>query len=201
MPGATTAARIRVAHATPGRFRLQISPAHRTPETLAEIQQRLDVTPGVTSTRVKPETGSVVVQHRLDAAFDDILERAGLSEQLLVEALPPRLRTLARSEGSHLAHGVTDWFFDLDARLSRASGGWLDLKMAIPLTLLGTAAWRFAATASEGTAWLEMPPLAVLYYAFDSFVKLHQPSIERNPVPANRVGPRARMLPEQDAAS
>ncbi|MGI8550376.1 MAG: hypothetical protein ACR2PL_06185 [Dehalococcoidia bacterium] len=99
---------------------------------------------------------------RSNEAVAALLDKAGLSEEALLDALPPRLRGDVRSESSRVARDVTDRFYDADARLQRATGGWLDLKMAIPLGLLGTALRR---TAAEGTAWLSVPPYLLAYYA------------------------------------
>lgn len=190
---------IGVSHRVPGRFRLRVAREHRTPETFDRIERSLNSASGVQRTVVNPATGSVLVQHEPDSALEDVLEEAGLSTELIVEALPPRLRGLVRSEASHIGIAASDWFFDLDARVSRATDGWIDLKMAVPLGLLGAASWRFTAAAAEGEALIAVSPYVLLYYAFDSFVKLHQPAIQREVVPAEQVGPRARMAPEKES--
>jgi hypothetical protein len=194
--GTTAEPRIRLVHSSPRRFRLKVPRGDRTPETMAGIRRRLESTPGVTRADVNPDTGSVLVHHDVNAAFEDLLERAGLSENVLLAAVPPRLRHAVRGEASRAAAGVTDWFFAADARLARATGGWLDLKMAIPIGLFSAAAWRSAA---EGAAFLEIPPYILLWYAFDSFMKFHQPTLERQPVSPQRVNEAGQLAPEEGA--
>ena len=192
--GAEVEPRIRLVHSTHKRFRLKVPPAERTPELMMRVRRRLEATPGVTRAELNPDTGSILVHHAPGAAFEDLLEQAGLSESVLLSAVPPRLRQAVRGDASRVASGATDWFFAADARLARATGGWLDLKMAVPIGLLSAAAWR---TAAEGAAFLEIPPYILLWYAFDSFMKFHQPTLERQPVAPARVGAAGKLLPEQ----
>jgi hypothetical protein len=189
---------IRLVHRTPARFRLRVPAAQRTPEHLEQLRQQLQSTPGVRRAEINRETGSILVHHDEGAVVEDLLEKAGLSEQVLLDAVPPRMRGMVRAEASTVATDATDAFFDLDARLSRATGGWLDLKMAIPLGLLTAATWRFIA---EGGAFLSVPPYLLLYWAFDSFTKLHQPEIERQTVERRRVGHRGRLVGEHEGAA
>ena len=149
---------------------MRLPASERTPQAMANLQQRLGAVPGVTRTEARTESGSIVVYHRDDYAVDDILAQAGLVSEGLLDAVPPRLRGEAGAEASKLAQGVSNWLSDMDGRLSRATDGWLDLKMAVPLGLLGTAAWR---TLAEGLVWAELPPYVLLYYTFDAFMKLH----------------------------
>jgi hypothetical protein len=186
---------IRLVHSTPRRFRLRVSDAQRNPDRLEQLRRRLEAAPGVQHAEANAQTGSILVHHEEDVAVDDLLEKAGLSEQVLMDAVPPRMRGMVRAEASNIATDATDWFFDLDARLSRATDGWLDLKMAIPLGLASAAAWRFAA---EGGAFLAVPPYMLMWWAFDSFTKLHQPQIERPTVESRRVGRRGRLTSEHD---
>lgn len=196
--GTTAPPRIRLVHSTGKRFRLKVPATERTPETMTRIQRRLEATPGVTRAEVNPDTGSILVHHDGSEAFEDLLERAGLSENVLLAAVPPRLRQAVRGDASRAASGVSDWFFAADARLARATGGWLDLKMAVPIGLFSAAAWR---TAAEGAAFLEIPPYILLWYAFDSFMKFHQPTLERQPVLPERVSSSGHLLPEEAPAS
>jgi sulfur carrier protein ThiS len=187
---AVEAGQIRVVHRTTRRFRLKLPVAGRSGARLAALHARLTSTEGVLATEVNGQTGSILVHHDVSVTLEDLLEQAGLSEDVLVEALPPRLREQVRGEASHVAQRLADRFFEADAQLSRVTGGWLDLKMAIPLGLLGAGVWRLLA---EGFNVLEAPPYLFLWWSFDSFVKLHQPQIERSVVPAARVGRAARL--------
>lgn len=180
----------------PGRARLRVTKAHRKSGTLTRAQQALASTPGVRSTEVNPDTGSILIRHDPEQPLGELLERAGLSEEILYEAMPPRLRQHVRGEASHLARSVSDHFYALDARVARLSDGWLDLKMAIPIGLLATAAWRFMA---EG-AWVEVPPYILLYYTFDTFMKFHQPTLTRPAVDPSHVGRGGEMVPLRETA-
>ncbi len=192
-PPAAEAGPIRIVHRTNRRFRLKPPAAGRSAARLAWLRSRLDATPGVTHTEVNAETGSILVHHDASTTLEDLLEQAGLSEDVLLEGLPPRLRAQVRGEASHLAQRLTDRFFEADAQLSRATDGWLDLKMAVPLGLLSAGVWRLLA---EGFSVLEVPPYLLVWWGFDTFVKLHQPQIERTEVPAALVGRTARLRAE-----
>jgi hypothetical protein len=190
---ATDAGPVRVVHRTTRRFRLKAPAAGRSAARLAWLHSRLASTPGVSTAEVNLQTGSVLVHHEASTTLEELLQRAGLSQDVLLEGVPPRLRDQVRSEASEVAQQLSDRFFELDAELSRTTGGWLDLKMAIPLGLLGVGVWRLLA---EGVTALEIPPYIFLWWSFDSFVKLHQPQIERTVAPAEQVGRHARLRPE-----
>jgi hypothetical protein len=59
-----------IVHATPGRIRLRIARAHRTPETFQQIEGLFGMLPGIESIDTTPGTGSVLV--RYDPATVDI---------------------------------------------------------------------------------------------------------------------------------
>ncbi|MGH9550712.1 MAG: hypothetical protein ACRD3W_15130, partial [Terriglobales bacterium] len=51
---------------------------------------------------------------------------------------------------------------------------WLDLKMLVPITLAGAAIWKIM----RDKAWIgEVPGFVLLYYAYDSYMKFHGPSV------------------------
>jgi hypothetical protein len=59
-----------IVHATPGRIRLRIARAHRTPETFQQIEGLFGMLPGIETIEATPGTGSVLV--RYDPATIDI---------------------------------------------------------------------------------------------------------------------------------
>lgn len=82
---------------------------------------------------------------------------------------------------STTATGVITALDDLNQRLSRATGGKLDLKLLFPLTL---GALGLCQVLAEGLGLTEIPGYVLLWYAFDSFYKLHEQRPQRVAVAA-----------------
>jgi len=76
-----------------------------------------------------------------------------------------------RQEHSTTATGLMDALTDLDSRLARLTGGRVDIKLLVPVGL-GILAARQIATVGLGLG--QVPGYVLLWYAFDSFYKLHQ---------------------------
>jgi hypothetical protein len=165
-----------------GRVRVRLHPAHRHEAVLGEVQQDLLTRAGISTVTTNTQTGSVLVQydrHRLTR--DDLLsmlrdvgimarDMSGGAEEL-PEALDPSAGGSEVVPHSTTATGLMDALTDLDRRLSDLTGGKLDVKLLFPLGL-GIMATRQIATAGLGLA--EVPGYVLLWYAFDSFYKLHQ---------------------------
>ncbi len=168
-----------VSHA-PGRVRLRVSHAHRTPQQMKQIAAQLEAHPDVSDVRTNVKTGSIVVHHK--------------RENSSREAVYSTLKDLGIIF-NHVTHGESDAgaevanaFADLNQRVADATDGRVDLRFLVPLGL-GTLAVRQLLV--KGLQ-LEIVPWYVLaWYAFDSFIKLHythkgQPTREGYELPPNR---------------
>lgn len=161
-----------VVHSLPGRTRLKVPRAHRTPHAMARVREALQSVPGVRRVDVNATTGSVLVHHDAEAVkLDDVAESLEAGTDFVLALVPPRERAWVRAEVSTVAHRVRTAFTTLDASISDATAGWVDLKMLVPIALISAAAVQV--TITEGN-WTAVPPYVLLYYAFDTFMKCHQ---------------------------
>lgn len=162
---------IMVAHHTHGRTRLRVARRYRDPATLAQVQRTLQQVPGVRRVEVNSTAGSVVLHHDpATTRLEDVSD--ALEDQLdfFLSIVPPRERPQAAAEVSALAHALQRQFHDLDAAVRRATAGWIDLKMLVPVVFLGAAVVQV--TVTEGS-WAAVPPYLLVYYAFDTYMKFH----------------------------
>lgn len=169
-----------VSHA-PGRMRVRLLREHRDPEALAQIERELGGRPGVSSVTTDHRTGSILVKYdHLALAKDDVtsmlldvgivaLDLIGAEDAAedLGEERAPR-GVAPHSSG---ATSVLDAVTDLDHRISRLTGGKVDLKLLVPAGL-GLLALR--QIAQNGLGLGTVPGYVLLWYTFDSFYKLHQ---------------------------
>jgi hypothetical protein len=169
-----------VSHA-PGRTRVRLHPEHRDPATLKQIEDGLSGRAGVGSVSTDARTGSVLIHYDARAlARDDlraVLRDVGVVALGLVGADEAR-EELGGERGprgvaphSSGAVSVLDALTDLDHRISRLTGGKVDLKLMVPAGL-GLLALR--QIAANGLGLAQVPGYVLLWYTFDSFYKLHQ---------------------------
>jgi hypothetical protein len=169
-----------VSHAK-GRMRVRLHQEHRSPEALKQIERDLSDREGVASVSTDARTGSVLVHYdHLALSKDDL--RAMLFDVGIValdllgaEEVPEELGREAAAGGvaphSASAISVLDALTDLDHRISRMTGGKVDLKLLVPAGL-GLMALRQVAINGLGLG--QVPGYVLLWYTFDSFYKLHQ---------------------------
>jgi hypothetical protein len=171
----------RIVSRAPGRMRVRLGREHRDPEALAQIQRELGAQAGVSSVTTDHRTGSILVRYdHLALAKDDVtsmlldvgivaLDLIGAEDAAdeLGEERAPR-GVAPHSTG---ASSVLDAVTDLDHRISRLTGGRLDLKLLVPAGL-GLLALRQIGLNGLGLG--QVPGYVLLWYTFDSFYKLHQ---------------------------
>ena len=164
-----------VSHA-PGRVRVRLRPDHRDAETLTRAEQHLGEQPGVATVTTNVRTGSLLLSFDhvgvSKADLFGMLYDAGIVARDLLDAeeIPEDLGA-ERQEHSTTATGLMDALTDLDTRLSRLTGGRIDIKLLVPVGM-GILAARQIATVGLGLG--QVPGYVLLWYAFDSFYKLHQ---------------------------
>lgn len=172
----------RIVSQTPGRVRIRLHPEHRQQAVLGPIEQELRGCEGVSNVATNARTGSVLIQYdRHHLSFDDVLALChdlGMVAKDVTDAelIPDDADQSAASVQPEVGHSSTavtvmDALTDLDRRVSDLTGGKLDVKLLFPLSL-GALAVRQIATSGLGLA--EVPGYVLLWYAFDSFYKLHQ---------------------------
>jgi hypothetical protein len=163
-----------VSHHLPSRTRYRLPKGRRSAETSRRIVDRVSKVMGVKSVDVNHRTGSVFVVHEehpeilhgLCAAFDSIAD--DLFEEVMeeeAEAIPGF---------SIVAHLLKKRAGSLDDFLAKKTNNMLDLKMLVPLLLLGAGLYKVSKT----KAWMqEIPAWVLFYYAYDSYLKFHPPEV------------------------
>ena len=160
---------VKVVHRLPHRTRIKMPKVHRTPAKMEKMGERLRQIEGVKGVEVDHRTGSILLKHNEDPG---IIESLMLS---LEDAGDLFLSVMMEEEGPESELSVVSKFLketlgSANANVSRSTRGFIDLRMLVPLGFLGTALWKLRQT--EGLM-LEVPPYVLLWYAWDSYMKLH----------------------------
>ena len=88
----------------------------------------------------------------------------------MLDLVPPREREGITEGSSRLAEHIRRNCAGLNAWVAELTGGWIDLKMLVPLAFVGIAAAQlFASGGLSGAS-----PYLLLYVAFDTYVKFHE---------------------------
>ncbi|MBS1993143.1 MAG: hypothetical protein JSS86_20300 [Cyanobacteria bacterium SZAS LIN-2] len=162
---------VKVVHRLPHRTRIRMPKVHRTPGKMEKMGDRLSKIEGVKGVSVDHRTGSILLEHHEDPSFIEglmaSLEEAGdLFLSVMMEDSGPE------SELSIVSRFLKDTLGSANANVSASTRGFIDLRMIVPLSFLGAAIWKIRHTKE----WMiEVPPYVLLYYAFDSYMKLHHP--------------------------
>jgi hypothetical protein len=160
---------VKVVHRLPHRTRVKMPKVHRTPGKMEKMAERLRKIDGVGSVEVDHRTGSILLNHtdepgiieKLMASFEDV---GDLFLSVMMEDEGPE------SELSFVSKFLKETLGTANSNMSRSTRGFIDLRMMVPLGFLGTALWKMRGTKE----WLlEVPPYVLLWYAWDSYMKLH----------------------------
>ncbi len=158
---------------TPGRLRVRLPPERRNRQFAGQLHDHLVGQLGHSEVKVTIPTGSVTIHydpHR--HTVDDVvamLRDVGVIMEGVSEGAEPQdiLEHLGTSSG---AQSVIQALDDLNRRVSLYTGRRVDLRFLFPLTL---GALGFYKAARSGLQLADVPAAILLYYAFDSFQKLH----------------------------
>lgn len=166
-----------VAHHTPGRTRLKVPHTHRHPEHLDRVKVAIEEIEGVAKVHVNHRTGSITVHHDTNMAILEAIalaleKHSGELLSLLAEEAP------ALGEIGLVAAGVGVVGSLFKGVLSKVTAGeagseplkFSDLKTMIPAGFLAAGLYQALRTES---IWKGITPLALLYWAFDSYWKLN----------------------------
>ncbi len=164
-----------VRHHLPHRTRLRVPKQHRQDKTFSELESRLKKVRGVKDVEINPKTGSVLIHHH---AKENVLDELGLAVQEIAaelfeaifeieEAEVPGLSILSKMVKSHLSK--------MDTSVASATGNVIDLKTVVPVSLALAAVFK----GIRDKAWIgEVPAFVLFYYAYDSYMKFHGPSVQ-----------------------
>ena len=200
--GQTRAARAaRIAHHVPGRLRLKVLGVPTEKDYFAAVKEVIASLEGVDSVRVNAASSSIVIDYSpVDTVFhfrlkDDPTVNSWLrleGEDALLACVDEAVASGPHYLGAHsrMADGILSGAEQLDTRLRRASDGYLDLKLLLPLAFAAATSMRQAR--GRGTPmWLSLGT-----FAFNSFLTLHR---ERTEAPVVKIvatrAPRVRTKP------
>ncbi|AVZ31703.1 HMA2 domain-containing protein [Nodularia spumigena] len=156
---------------TPGRLRLRISPPHRHPREMQSITNVLKAQSQIIQVRTNINSGSIIINHD---------GRNATLENVLTTLLDLGVTFADITEGnSEAAEDVKRAIINLNKRFEQATSGEVDLRFIFPLGLSILAVRQILVKGLQ----LEIIPWYVLaWYAFDSFMKLNNPSqLQLNP--------------------
>jgi hypothetical protein len=173
----------RIVHQVPGRIRIKVTGAREDSEYFAVVRRLISELSGVESVRVNATSSSIVVAYNpSNLVFHFRLrESEKVSEWLdltggdgmfaaMDDAVTTGIRYLERH--SRLAESVVSTAEQLDTSLRRASDGYLDLKVLLPLGI--AAATSLHKARGKGTPmWMTMG-----IFAFNAFLSLHRHRID-----------------------
>ena len=180
------ARRARIVHHVSGRLRIKVTDAKAEEEFYVAVQRMLGELPGVDSVRVNPASSSIVVDYRpSDTLFHSRLQEdsevgSWLSldaEDTLTTAVDEVVTASARYLGKHsrVAESIVSTAEHLDASLRKASDGYLDLKVLLPLGVV--VATSLTKARGRGTPmWLTLST-----FAFNTFLTFHRQRIDHPP--------------------
>ncbi|MDQ2733100.1 MAG: heavy-metal-associated domain-containing protein, partial [Armatimonadota bacterium] len=160
---------LRVVHALPGRMRLKLETHIEDPAELFVWETMLKEAPGVQEVTVNPATRSLLVQY--DPEMEHVFHHLGVRRLSgeWVPVQPEGPETIHKTPPTPTAKAIARGFWMMDRRLFNASGGKLDLKLAVPGALLGFGLFELL-TGAELAA-VTFPTLA--WYAYNFFIHLH----------------------------
>ena len=174
--GPETTPHAHVASKSRGRVRFRLHPKSRQPHHLRRIREQLAAQPGVTRVTSNPATGSVVVNydpsqlthddvftllHDIGCVIHEAVEPG--SEDEPEEGLPDAKRS---QPATHFMAAIDR----LDRRIGKITGHKANLRLIFPTTLSVIGVFKIA---RDGLGLAEVPGIIMLWYAFDSFWKLH----------------------------
>jgi len=171
-----------VAHHSPGRTRIKVPKNQR--HNLHQLKENLQNTPGVNNVEINHSTGSVLVHHDHEMPIFEVLHKAvetvgtdlltTLIEGETAELLGPATIVatgvgLIASMGKSFI-GRRQVAEGTEAAPPFLSGAPTDLRILLPAGFLLAAAYRAWETESF---WVGVSPLALAYWAFDTYWKFN----------------------------
>jgi len=160
-------------HWMPGRARLRV-PKPRTATQVRILAGRVARSRRVLDVDANPATGSLLVSFDADDPIDLIVDGLRVAGLEVVSAVDPALeRVPTHSSGASLIRHVMR---TANARLHVATRGNVDLRLVVPAIYLILAVRNLARQRGclRDASWYQL-----LYWAFDSFVKLHEEAMQQ----------------------
>ncbi len=150
---------------TPRRLRLRVATDHRQPQEMQRIASSLEAQPNIIQVRTNISHGSIVINHE---GKDESLKN------VVATLIDLGIIFTDITEGqSEAATGITNAIINLNKRVERVTNGEIDLRVLFPLGLSMLAIRQLFV---KGLQFEAIPWYVLAWYAFDSFMKLHDTS-------------------------
>jgi copper chaperone CopZ len=172
-----------IVHHVPGRLRIKVKDAKANVDFFSNIKKVLGILPGVNSVRVNPLSSSIVIDYPAsDVAFHlklldspEVKSWLSMDQQDSITAFINQAisKSIPYSEQhSRIAEVIVSVAEQLDIGLRKASNGYLDLKLLLPLGIaVGTSLHK---ARGRGTPmWITLST-----FAFNSFLSMHHQRID-----------------------
>ena len=180
-----------LAHHLPHRTRYRVGKKHRNETSVKRIRDSVMAVPGVKSVEVNDRTGSVLVHHEERSGMLDALSAAlgGVGEDIFEELIETSIEEIVPG-GSIIAHLIKQRVGSVNASVAGLTNNVVDLKMLLPMGFLTAGIIQ----ASRNRNWFAQVPAWVLfYYAYDSYLKFHGPSVRLDGAQPGGNGPVLRL--------
>ncbi|MBV9100365.1 MAG: hypothetical protein JOZ46_12530 [Candidatus Dormibacteraeota bacterium] len=162
-----------VTHSAAGRMRVRVAGtrADRTRALRAAHDQLRDRASVSTNAR----TGSALIAYdpaELDAAAVVAMLRE--ADHMFRRLEPPAVRRRVDGPGSQVAHRLQGVLGGANRSVYAATQGGVDLRVLVPAAFAGLALRQLV---RQGVRVRDAPWYVLAYYAFDSYMKLHDPNV------------------------
>ena len=156
---------------TPGRLRIRVRPERRRSDFMQRVQAHVGGKHGIKGVETNANTGSVTVkydpsQHSSADVWSMLRDLGVVAETVTGEDLPG----LDAGGSSETGAGIVNAVSELDQQIAQLTGHKVDLKVIVPLGLGTLGAVQIA---QNGLQFAEVPGYILIWYAFDTFFKLH----------------------------
>jgi copper chaperone CopZ len=160
-----------VASSIPGRVRIRLHPAARANGAVHRVKEHIAKQVGITRVAANPTTGSLVVHY--DQSVTSLEDIIGVCADIgvIVGSFAGLDLDEASTTGTVTSRGIMEVVDRIDRRLSHATGRKVDLRLLFPAALFAVGLRQVIV---EGFGLTRIPGYVLLWYAFDSFWKLHQ---------------------------
>jgi len=165
---------VQVVHASPGRIRVKVPRSAVDSAALRDAERALSAQPGVQQVRVNPTAASVVVNYDPEVASLPALFAAIARAGVTIEPVDARKEGHRSTDGLYLGKPVVKVAGAANKGVASLTGGALDLRVLVPVGL-GALALREILSGRLGAA----PWYTLLWWTFDSFLKLRRPDVPR----------------------
>jgi hypothetical protein len=174
-PGKAHRHHAKLASSTRGRMRIKIHRQDRSPALLQHVKRHLEAQTGVGTVTVNEATGSVTIPYdHTQQDREDIFRVLKDLDVVIEETFHPPKVDDAIAETSGTGAGLPVAVEDLNRYIRRTIGVPVDLKVLLPLGLVGAGLWSIA---RRGLLIDTVPGWVYLWLAFDAFVKLHPSTV------------------------